>query len=150
VSGGDFHIDDGEIVYRGPNVMLGYAGLRAELALGDELGGVLRTGDLGSLDADGFLTVRGRVKRIAKIAGRRVSLDEFEQALGGGVAAVAAPPGIDVYRTGQPAGDLARVCADLGLPTPCVRLRTVSELPRTGSGKVDYPELTQLATRGGA
>ena len=47
---------DGRVVYRGPNVMLGYASDRADLARGDELGGVLRTGDLGQLDDDGFLS----------------------------------------------------------------------------------------------
>src|SRR5450759_5068080 len=45
----------GEVVYRGPNVMLGYAEARADLVAGDVTGGVLHTGDLGRLDADGFL-----------------------------------------------------------------------------------------------
>ncbi len=58
--------------------MIGYATSRADLALGDVQGTALRTGDLGYVDADGFLFLTGRTKRIAKLAGDRVSLDEIE------------------------------------------------------------------------
>ncbi len=70
--------DDGEVIYRGPNVMLGYAERRAELARGDDLGGVLPTGDLGRLDDAGRLWITGRKKRIAKVFGMRLNLDELE------------------------------------------------------------------------
>ena len=68
----------GEIVYTGPNVMMGYAESRADLGLGDTHGDTLETGDLGYLDDEGFLFLTGRSKRIAKIAGLRISLDEVE------------------------------------------------------------------------
>ena len=71
----------GEVVYEGPNVMLGYATGSGDLALGDELGGVLRTGDIGYLDEDGFLFLVGRSKRIAKVFGLRINLDEVEAAM---------------------------------------------------------------------
>jgi acyl-CoA synthetase (AMP-forming)/AMP-acid ligase II len=71
----------GEIVYSGPNVMMGYATGRADLAGGDELGGRLHTGDLGYLDADGYLYISGRTKRISKVSGYRVDLDEVEARL---------------------------------------------------------------------
>ncbi len=73
----------GSIVYRGPNVMLGYADDRAGLGRGDDLGGVLVTGDEGRLDGD-VLTVLGRRSRIAKVFGLRFGLDEVERAAADG------------------------------------------------------------------
>ena len=71
----------GTVVYEGPNVMLGYAMSRADLDKGDEMNGRLETGDLGRVDAEGFLYLTGRTKRFAKIAGYRLGLDEIEQEL---------------------------------------------------------------------
>src|SRR5690606_19363251 len=55
VPGGQLELDptNGELIYRGPNVMLGYATRREDLAFGDQTGGVLRTGDLARRDEDG-------------------------------------------------------------------------------------------------
>src|SRR5688500_6742154 len=76
--------------------MLGYASSRADLARGDELEGVLRTGDLGFVDGDGFLWVTGRTRRIAKVFGLRLNLDEIETMLrsaAGGVSVAAVQDG---------------------------------------------------------
>ncbi len=67
-----------QIHYSGPNVMLGYASSPADLSLGDELGGMLATGDLGESDEDGFYRVTGRLARFAKLFGKRVSLNAIE------------------------------------------------------------------------
>ena len=48
---------EGEVIFRGPNVMMGYAEYPEDLTRGDELGGLLHTGDLGVLDEDGFLRI---------------------------------------------------------------------------------------------
>ena len=56
-----------ELVYAGPNVMLGYADSRADLALGDVQHGSLKTGDLASVDDDGYYSITGRLKRFAKL-----------------------------------------------------------------------------------
>ncbi len=69
----------GEIVYKGGNVMMGYAESRDDLAKGDELNGVLLTGDLGYKDEDGFFYVTGRMKRFIKIFGLRINLDEVQK-----------------------------------------------------------------------
>lgn len=88
IPGGEFSVIDpdpetkaGEIIYSGPNVMLGYTTKRSDLNNGDINKGRLSTGDLGYMDSDGFLFITGRLKRIAKVAGVRVSLDEVEQKL---------------------------------------------------------------------
>lgn len=69
----------GELVYRGDNVTLGYASCREDLALGDERGGVLHTGDLARRDHDGFYYIVGRKNRFLKIFGNRINLEEIEQ-----------------------------------------------------------------------
>ncbi len=69
----------GEIVYKGDNVMLGYAETRDDLSKCDELNGVLYTGDLGYKDADGYFYVTGRMKRFIKIFGLRINLDEVQK-----------------------------------------------------------------------
>lgn len=68
----------GEMVYRGENVTLGYATCREDLLKGDENHGVMHTGDLARRDADGCYFIIGRLKRFLKIFGLRIGLDEVE------------------------------------------------------------------------
>ncbi len=72
---------EGEVVYMGPNVMLGYAETREDLIEGDVQGGVLYTGDVGYQDADGYLFITGRLNRFIKIFGLRFNLDDVERTL---------------------------------------------------------------------
>lgn len=69
----------GEMVYRGENVTLGYATCRDDLLKGDENHGVMHTGDLVRRDADGCYFIIGRLKRFLKIFGLRIGLDEVER-----------------------------------------------------------------------
>lgn len=69
----------GEMVYRGENVTLGYATCREDLLKGDENHGVMHTGDLARRDADGCYFIIGRLKRFLKIFGLRIGLDEVER-----------------------------------------------------------------------
>ena len=71
----------GELRYYGPNVTMGYAQCAADLARGDERGGVLETGDMAQVDEDGYYTIVGRKKRFLKLFGNRVNLDEVERML---------------------------------------------------------------------
>jgi acyl-coenzyme A synthetase/AMP-(fatty) acid ligase len=93
IPGGDFTLVDeagdpitspdreGEIVYRGPNVMLGYAEGPQDLTKGDCLGGVLHTGDQATFDAEGLFYITGRKKRFIKLHGNRMNLDDIERHL---------------------------------------------------------------------
>ena len=71
----------GELVYYGPNVMLGYAYNGADLNKGDELHGRLVTGDMAYRDEEGYYYISGRKSRFIKILGKRLSLDETEMLL---------------------------------------------------------------------
>jgi acyl-CoA synthetase (AMP-forming)/AMP-acid ligase II len=138
--------ESGEIVYTGPNVMLGYAESRLDLSRGDVTAGVLHTGDLGYLDG-GFLYLTGRTKRIAKIVGLRLSLDDIERLFedAGTVAAVdAGDRGILLFTEDPPEPIEAarhRVATELGIPASLLLIRPAPELPRTPTGKIDYRTL---------
>ncbi len=141
----------GEVLYRGPNVMMGYAESEAELALGDVVGGVLETGDLGRLDADGYLFITGRLKRIGKVFGNRVNLDDLERLVrdtGLDVGAAAAVPAGDkvVLWLEDAAADLRKAVAKalsekLHLHVTGFDVRDIDALPLLPSGKVDYRAL---------
>lgn len=147
----------GEVVYRGPNVMMGYADDAADLARGDDLGGVLRTGDLGYLDDEGFIFLTGRLKRIGKVFGVRVNLDDIEKLLRdstvdlhGPVAAVPAGEKVVVWCEGgyddAARAELVKLLADrLKLHRSGFEVRTVDELPLLSSGKIDYRSLEARA-----
>lgn len=83
IPGGRFELDDGELIYYGDNVTLGYAECAEDLAKGDERHGVLRTGDMARCDEEGFYYIVGRKKRFLKIFGNRVNLDETERLIKG-------------------------------------------------------------------
>ena len=141
----------GEVVYRGPNVMLGYATTRCDLALGDTMAGTLRTGDLGQLDADGGLRITGRLKRIGKLFGVRIDLDVVEN-LAARDAPAAVIEGADrlvVFSAGNDSVDLARLgarlAARLRVQQRNIDVRRVTTLPRTASGKIDYSALRAMA-----
>ncbi|MFW2335966.1 AMP-binding protein [Ilumatobacter sp.] len=134
--------DVGEIVYRGPNVMMGYASCVADLGLGHELD-ELRTGDLARFHAaDGVYEIVGRRSRFVKPFGLRIDLDQVEEAVAGSplvdevaVAGdddriVAYAPGADPERVGR------LVVAATGLPARSVSVFDRA-IPRTPSGKVD-------------
>ena len=86
VPGGSFRIDpvpgsgDGELVYTGPNVMLGYAAAPADLATGRTID-ELRTGDLARRKANGLFQIVGRRSRFVKIVGLRLDLGQVETKL---------------------------------------------------------------------
>ncbi|WP_334144685.1 AMP-binding protein, partial [Rhabdothermincola sp.] len=135
---------EGELVYRGPNVMLGYAESPSDLALGRTVE-VLRTGDLGRRNPQGLYEITGRARRFVKPFGLRVDLDRVEQVLGEHghpalctgddqrllVAIAGSDP--DAAATAE-----QLVAAFFRLPPAAVQVRLVGELPRLANGKPDY------------
>lgn len=83
VPNGKLKIIDDELVYYGKNVMLGYAKSIEDLSKGDEMHGILHTGDTATVDEDGYFTITGRMKRFIKLFGLRINLDDVEKKLEG-------------------------------------------------------------------
>jgi acyl-CoA synthetase (AMP-forming)/AMP-acid ligase II len=140
----------GELVYAGPNVMMGYAETPADLALGSTLQ-ELKTGDLAARSPEGFFRLAGRRARFSKIGGFRIGHDDFERRLRdrGHVAAVTGDDSrILVALEGRAAlADLRDALArEAGIPAERIRIRTCAALPRTASGKTDYAAVARLVS----
>jgi acyl-CoA synthetase (AMP-forming)/AMP-acid ligase II len=139
-------IEGGEIVYEGPNVMMGYAQGADDLGRGSELNNVLRTGDLGYLDSEGRLYIQGRISRIAKIMGVRVSLDDIEAILERHVAVLAQASdtsltilheSVDRALFSKAVAELAR---KLRVPPKSIHVEQVDTLARNAAGKLLRPQ----------
>jgi acyl-CoA synthetase (AMP-forming)/AMP-acid ligase II len=159
IPGGSFEIEPldgwteagvGELVYRGPNVMMGYAHARADLALGKTVD-TLRTGDVARRGPDGLYEVIGRSSRFVKLYGLRIDLQRLEAALRDrGVTAFCTGDDdrvVVVAATSRHDGNqVQRIAATAaGLPPSAIRVVTVAELPMLSSGKPDYPTMREIA-----
>lgn len=156
-------MDKGGALYvSGPNVMKGY--LRYErpghLEVPNAMGrpGWYETGDIVSVDDDGFVKIEGRIKRFAKVAGEMVSLDVAEQ-----VAVKASPLKAHAVLAQPDASkgeslvlfttdaemtrvQLTSAAKELGAPELAVArtIRVVDSIPLLGTGKTDYVTLKSL------
>ena len=132
----------GELVYRGPNVMMGYAERAADLASGAELD-ELATGDLARRTDGGLYEIVGRRSRFVKLYGLRVDLGQVERLLADdGVEAVCTGDderlAIAVTGGACPAAAACAVAERLGIPVWRIAARHHEEIPRLPSGKPDY------------
>lgn len=163
IPGGSFEIRDeqgvpittpgvqGELVYRGPNVMMGYAETRADLARGAELT-ELRTGDVAAFTSSGHLRIAGRLSRFVKLNGLRISLDDVEEFLeqaGHKAACVGDDQRLTVFAEGK--ADRRAIRMLIGVrhkiqPSHIVVV-DLAEVPRNAAGKIDYPALQEIAVR---
>src|ERR1044071_4497688 len=141
----------GELVFSGPNVMMGYATCRADLASGDVLGGQLHTGDLAYLDEHGYIFMVGRSKRDAKVFGLRINLDELENMLRvhGPTAVVSVNDRLCIYCEYGDEESFARyrreLAAQLKVNYEAFAFERVTKLPMTSTGKIDYGSLGPTA-----
>jgi acyl-[acyl-carrier-protein]-phospholipid O-acyltransferase / long-chain-fatty-acid--[acyl-carrier-protein] ligase len=152
----------GALHVRGPNVMKGYflydkpGVIEPPKSIGE---GWYSTGDIVEIDSDGFIHIRGRLKRFAKIAGEMVSLEVVEK-----IAAAAAPGFAHAASTRSDAAkgealvlfttapDVARdallaAARQVGAPELAVPrlLQKVDAIPLLGTGKTDYVALKKMA-----
>lgn len=150
IPGGHLWIDApdgeiGELVYQGPNVMMGYARDAADLSAAADTD-ELRTGDLARRGDDGLFEVVGRANRFAKLFGLRIDLQRVESALRErGIAALCTDDDTLVTATTHDAQTVRGAVTEItGLPAGSVRAVTVDELPMLSSGKPDYPAVRAL------
>lgn len=142
----------GEIVYKGDNVMLGYAETRDDLSKGNELNGILHTGDLGYKDSGGFFYVTGRTKRFIKIFGLRINLDEVQKMIENHFSFSAACTGKD---------DLLKVLvlsddklSEINVKNEILKMyklnfksivvKSTNQIPTNSSGKYDYAKINEM------
>lgn len=152
----------GKLHVHGPNIMLGYlmADAPGQLIPTSSIYGQgwYDTGDIAHVDEDGFVSIRGRSKRFAKIGGEMVSLTVVEQlaakawpeALHAAVSLPDPKKGEQIFLlTTQKHATLnglisvAEGIAAIALPK---KILVVDDIPVMATGKVNYPAVTELAT----
>jgi acyl-CoA synthetase (AMP-forming)/AMP-acid ligase II len=140
--------DIGELVYRGPNVMMGYAHRPTDLALGKTVD-ALRTGDIARRSHDGLYQLIGRSSRFVKMYGLRIDLQRVEATMREhGITAICTDveDRLAVATAGHDDAEVQRVAAAAaGVPAGAVQAVTVAELPKLPSGKPDYEAVRILA-----
>jgi len=142
--------EEGELVYEGPNVMLGYANSISDLASGDELKGKLYTGDLAKKDKDGFFYLTGRLNRFLKLYGLRINLDEAEEFLNKKLNCLAVCFGddeclqirIESNKQNLIEKTLLLLNSFYGLHHSKINALLINKIPRNKSGKIQYGQLS--------
>jgi acyl-CoA synthetase (AMP-forming)/AMP-acid ligase II/acyl carrier protein len=164
IPGGQFQLADtdgkaitadgepGELVYRGPNVMLGYAREAADLGRGRDIQ-ELRTGDLACRKANGLYYIVGRQSRFSKLFGLRISHDELEEFLRsqGFRAIVCGNDRLIVVATldrAQSESIAARLSRRYPLAPGAIQVIELDEYPTLPSGKFDYQKVIGWANAG--
>ena len=153
-------IDSGGLLHvRGENVMLGYYLFDAPGVLNPPADGWYNTGDIVEVDAEGYVHIKGRVKRFAKVAGEMVSLEVVEhiantaahedQHAASSIIDAQRGESIILFTTDKQLKreDLQIVAKNLGLPELAVarKIIYVEAIPLLGTGKTDYVTLKQMA-----
>lgn len=137
-------VAEGEMVYEGPNVTMGYATTREELMAGDDFNGRYATGDIARRDEEGFYYIIGRKGRFLKLLGYRVSLDQCERLIKSEMGLNCACTGTDkamiVYVTDkEKTEDVASFIVDkIHLYKSLVKVRAIDAIPLNENGKVLY------------
>lgn len=140
------HEKEGELVYRGKNVSMGYAVSKADLSQDDQNKGILVTGDIAKRDYDGFYYIMGRKKRFIKLFGNRVNLDETERLIKN-VITDCACSGSDnemvIYITDENKLEKINkyIAEKTGINHRAFVVKYIPEIPKNLSGKTIYSKL---------
>ena len=151
IPGGRFELADGELIYYGDNVSLGYAECGEDLSKDDERHGKLITGDLAKVDDEGFYTIIGRKKRFLKMFGKRVNLQEVEHIIRqkfnlADIAASGVDDNMKIFITEKNLSkEIAPYLSEkLNLHPAAFKIIVVDEIPKNSAGKVIYSELQNM------
>lgn len=142
----DEHEKEGELVYKGKNVSMGYSVLREDLAKGDENYGTLLTGDIAKRDIDGYYYIVGRKKRFIKLFGIRVNLDEIERLLKNLISDCACSGQDDemvIYITAKDKQKKIKqyLAKKTGINQKAFLIKYIPEIPKNSAGKTIYSRL---------
>ena len=152
IPGGELSVDPetSELIYKGANVMMGYAQCLEDLEKPDEMGGLLHTGDTAVVDEDGYFTIIGRMKRFIKLFGLRINLDDVEKKLEEEIHASIASTGNDdklvVALESDEKVEQVKVSIErlYKLHRTAYKVKVLDQIPRFPSGKIDYMKLKEL------
>lgn len=140
----------GELVYKGPNVTLGYAECGKDLAKGNERHGVLVTGDMAKRDAEGYYYIVYRKKRFLKIFGNRVNLDETEEMIKNAFpqlncACAGTDDNMYIFLTNEVLASTVKtyISEKTKLNTSAFKTVIVDNIPKNKAGKTLYVELAK-------
>ena len=140
----------GNLFYRGPNVCMGYSINKYDLIKGDEWKGLLATGDIAYKDKFGYFYVIGREKRICKIYGKSINLDDIENKLTTFfkyTEFVVISNDINIYilhnnKKRKYENELCRFLKNkIHLNLSLYKFKYLNEIPKKKSGKKDYIKL---------
>lgn len=150
IPGGKLTVDSdtSELIYEGANVMMGYAECLEDLSLGDELAGILHTGDTATVDDEGYFTITGRMKRFIKLFGLRINLDDVEKKLEAVIQVPIACTGNDdklvvVLENEEQVDHVKENLERLYKLHRSAYKVVIFEIPRMANGKTDYMKLKE-------
>ncbi|WP_104129538.1 AMP-binding protein [Cryobacterium sp. N21] len=152
--------EPGELLCKGPNIMLGYLGNSEATAETFDSDGFLRTGDIATLSSEGYVTVVDRLKELIKYKGYQVAPAELEAMLvshpliadaavvaGYDVDGEEVPKAFVVIQTGAQLSELAimKFVAERVAPHKKIRQITIIDsIPKSSSGKILRKDLRML------
>jgi acyl-CoA synthetase (AMP-forming)/AMP-acid ligase II len=153
IHNGRFEIENetSELIYYGPNIFGGYANIRSDLQFYDQEE-KLHTGDLARKDDEGYYYITGRLKRIVKLFGTRINLDEMElllkDSLGGQtiICLDVNDKNLAVLHTDKNLDkELIKgvLKEKLSLHASSLKVIHMDDLPLTANGKVNYPMIKE-------